>query len=199
MTTVTSTDDPIDRLPAAGGDVAPGGADLNPHQPHRFRLAASAPDTYDGGTLRNASEETFSILKGQDASVVLAHLEPGGIREPHWHPSAWEVNYVITGRLRFTALETLGYWESFDAEAGDLVFLPQGGMHYFENVGEDVASSLIVFNSSSREPRDDIGMVSALSVLASSVLGSLFGVPAEVFDRIPHNVRRIGITRHTPR
>jgi hypothetical protein len=27
---------------------------------------------------------------------VLTVLRPGGIREPHWHPSAWELNYVMS-------------------------------------------------------------------------------------------------------
>jgi oxalate decarboxylase len=193
---VSGIEDPAESLPSAGAAIGSGGADLGTHRPHLFHLQQARPDTYDGGSLRNANEETFPILTGQDASAVLALLEPGGIREPHWHPSAWEMDFVITGRLRFTVLETLDYTESFEATAGDLVFLPQGGLHYFENVGEGDANSLIVFNTSATEPRDDIGLVAALSVLPSGVLGAIFGVTPEAFDRIPPSVRRLGITRH---
>jgi oxalate decarboxylase len=29
-------------------------------------------------------------------------MEKGGVREPHWHPNAAELNYVIEGKVRFT-------------------------------------------------------------------------------------------------
>ncbi|MDT5191031.1 MAG: oxalate decarboxylase, partial [Mycobacterium sp.] len=52
----------------------------------------SAPTTLDGGSLQQADEDNFPILKGQEASILLLTLQVGGIREPHWHPSAWEIN-----------------------------------------------------------------------------------------------------------
>ena len=55
---------------------------------HLFHLGAQPVNTYDGGFFRQADEESFPILQGQAASVVMLTLQPGGIREPHWHPSA---------------------------------------------------------------------------------------------------------------
>lgn len=85
---------------------------------------------------------------------MLTVLRPGGIREPHWHPSAWEVNYVISGEARWSVVEPEGYHDTFQARAGDLVFLPQGSFHYFENGRDDQdLTVLIVFNTSAEEPK----------------------------------------------
>ena len=85
---------------------------------------------------------------------MLTVLRPGGIREPHWHPSAWEVNYVISGEARWSVVEPEGYHDTFQARASDLVFLPQGSFHYFENGRDDQdLTVLIVFNTSAEKPK----------------------------------------------
>ena len=38
-------------------------------QSHLFHLSALAPTTYDGGSLQQAHEDNFPILKGQEASI----------------------------------------------------------------------------------------------------------------------------------
>jgi len=80
-------------------------AELITNQTHVFHLGAQEPKNFDGGSLRQAHEENFPILKGQQASVVFVTLQPGGIREPHWHPSAWEVNVVTSGVATWTLLD----------------------------------------------------------------------------------------------
>src|SRR6202012_2536306 len=64
---------------------------------HLFHLGDSPVTKYDGGWFHQADEDVFPILKGQQASIVLLTLVTGGIREPHWHPSAWEINIVTSG------------------------------------------------------------------------------------------------------
>ena len=196
---------PINRrtLLGSGGAAALGGlgssgglADLDTHQPHLFDLAGAEPTTYDGGELRHADESTMPILAGQDVSAVLVRLQPGGVREPHWHPSAWELHYVISGTATFSLLETEAYHETFTAHAGNVVFLPQGGLHYFENASptEDYVA-LLVFNTSAKEVQDDIGLVAALNVIPRDVLGAVFGVSPQVFAAVPPKVGPVTIVR----
>ena len=75
---------------------------------HLFRLAALPPTTYDGGSQQQAHEDNFPILKGQEASIQLITLQPGGIREPHWHPSAWEINLVTKGVATWVLIDGNG-------------------------------------------------------------------------------------------
>lgn len=184
-------------VPAAGGLGSSGGlAELDNHRPHLFNVAGSAPKNYDGGQLFNANEETFPILFGQDVSGVLVRLQPRGIREPHWHPSAWELHYVISGTARFSVLETQGYHEQFVAPAGSVVFLPQGGFHYFENASAtEEYVAWLVFNTSAMEPKDDIGLVASLNVIPRDVLGAVFGVSPDVFTPVPVRTEPVTITR----
>ncbi|MUL77120.1 cupin domain-containing protein [Mycobacterium sp. CBMA226] len=158
-------------------------AELNTAQPHMFHLGALAPTQFEGGTLRQAHEGNWPILMGQEASVVMVTLEPGGIREPHWHPSAWEINVVTRGVATWTLLDPLGHSEQFDAIAGDVVFAPQGSLHYFENTGNQELDLLIVFNASTAEGKDDIGIGASITKLPPDVLGAVFGVPASMFAK----------------
>ena len=150
-------------------------------QSHLFHLGAQPLNTYDGGSFQQADEENFPILKGQAASIVKLTLQPGGIREPHWHPSAWEINIVTSGVAAWVVVDGNGNHESFDQHAGDVVFAPQGSFHYFENRGSGDMKIVIIQNTSAPEAKDNIGIGESLSRLPPRVLSAVFGVPAETF------------------
>jgi oxalate decarboxylase len=132
--------------PAAGTMAAPdqpaGG--WSGQHPHMFHLSAWAPDVFTGGTLQGATGDNWKILSGQQAAVYLARLEPCGVREPHWHPSAWELNFVVSGSARWSFVGPEATHDTFEVVKGDLVFAPQGHFHYFENASD--TEDLVVLN-----------------------------------------------------
>jgi oxalate decarboxylase len=136
---------------------------------------------HDGGSFRQASGDNFPILRGQEASIVLLTLQPGGIREPHWHPSAWELNIVTSGVADWVIIDGNGNHETFQQHPGDVVFAPQGSFHYFENRGPSEMKIVIIQNTSAAEHNDNIGIGESLSRLPPRVLSAVFGVPAETF------------------
>ena len=150
---------------------------------HLFHLGSSPVTSFDGGSFQQADEANFPILTGQEASIVLLTLQPGGIREPHWHPSAWEINIVTKGVASWVLVDGNGNHESFEAGVDDLVFAPQGSLHYFENLGKDDLEVLIIQNSSAAEDKDNIGIAESLSQLPPQTLSAVFGVPAQTFDK----------------
>ena len=164
-------------------------------QSHLFHLGASPVSKHDGGSFQQASEDNFPILKGQEASVLLLTLQPGGIREPHWHPSAWELNIVISGVAAWVVIDGNGNHESFDQHVNDVVFAPQGSFHYFENRGPDDMTIVIIQNTSAPEDKDNIGIGESLSRLPPRVLSAVFGVPAETFDKFKKIDNAITILR----
>jgi oxalate decarboxylase len=122
------------------------------------------------------------------------------MREPHWHPTAWELNYIISGTATWTILGTHpdGRYrrDVFQAHQGDLVFVPQGFFHFFGNAATDTPLQvLIVFNTSAQEPNDDIGIVAALNSIPREILAAAFGVPVSAFDRIPTDIKPVIITK----
>jgi oxalate decarboxylase len=169
----------------------------SPQHPHLFPLSNIQPQVFEGGTLQGATQAEWKILEGQQGSVYLARLNPGGIREPHWHPSAWELNYVIQGKARWSFVGPQVTYDTFEAEEGDLVFAPQGHFHYFENASdsEDLVT-LIVFNTSATEPQDDIGIVASLSAIPPETLAALFKTTPEAFRNLPRKMERVTIGRH---
>lgn len=152
-------------------------------QSHLFHLGAQPRSMHDGGFFQQANEDNFPILKGQEASLLLLTLEPGGIREPHWHPSAWELNIVTSGVATWIVIDGNGNYESFDQHVNDLVFAPQGSFHYFENRGQDDLTIIIIQNTSAPEDKDNIGIGESLSRLPPRVLSAVFGVPEDTFGK----------------
>jgi oxalate decarboxylase len=151
-------------------------------QSHLFHLGASPFSRFDGGLYQQADEDNFPILKGQAGSIVVLTLVPGGIREPHWHPSAWEINIVTKGVASWALVDGNGNHESFDQKVGDVVFAPQGSFHYFENRGPGDMKIVIVQNTSTPESKDNIGIGESISKLPPRVLSAIFGVPEKTFD-----------------
>ncbi|RDI64342.1 cupin domain-containing protein [Nocardia pseudobrasiliensis] len=189
--------------PGAPSEIGRDGAldtNLNDRS-HLFKLRAADGANFDGGYLQGANEDNFPVLQGQKGSVYFVHLDGGGIREPHWHPSAWELNYIISGTAKWTILGTHGdgayHNDTFTAEQGDLVFAPQGYFHYFENASADKPLDVLVtFNTGAGEPNDDIGIVATLNSLPREVLAASFGIPVSAFANVPTEIEPVVITRH---
>jgi oxalate decarboxylase len=162
---------------------------------HLFRLGALPPTIYDGGSQQQAHENNFPILQGQAASIQLITLQPGAIREPHWHPSAWELNLILKGTANWVLIDGNGNHESFEAHVDDLVFAPQGSLHYFENLGHEDLEVLIVQNASASEDKDNVGIGESVSQMPPDVLGAVFGVPADTFEKFTKHDNAVTILR----
>lgn len=171
---------------------------LSPQTPfmsssYLFKLEDSKAKKFHGGNLKGASFHEFPILKGQHGSLYSVRLEPGGIREPHWHPNAWEFDYCISGKAKMTVLSPQAKTETFEVGPGDAVFVPQGHFHYFENAGPDELHFIIAFNTELGEAEDDIGIAASIGVLPHDVLAKVFKVPEIMFADFPRYKDRLVI------
>ena len=123
----------------------------------------------------------FLILSG--LALFLIRLKPSGIVEPHTHPNAAELNYVVNGKVRFTVFGPSGEVESSEIGKGQVFFVPSGYFHYLENPdnvnGSDIAS---FFNNESPE---FIGLAGGLSAYSNEVLGSTFNKDPKFFSSLP--------------
>ena len=151
-----------------------------------FDLAKSKPAVRKpAGSVQGAYEKVFPIVKGQKAAMFLVTLKPGGIREPHWHPDAWEFDYCLAGTARMAVVGPNNEWKLFDVRQGQVVFVPMGFFHYFENIGKEDLRFLVMFNNSGAESDDDIGVSVSLGGTPNHALAATFGVPKSVFEKIP--------------
>src|SRR6186713_3181993 len=77
-----------------------------PSMSFKYELEKKAPRTADGGITRGASVTDFPASVG--LAGVSMRLDPGGMRELHWHANAAEWAYVIKGNLRTTSVDPTG-------------------------------------------------------------------------------------------
>ncbi|KAL1602479.1 hypothetical protein SLS60_005895 [Paraconiothyrium brasiliense] len=99
------------------------------------RMLAQEPVNTTGGRVRITDSTNFPLSK----TVAAAHLdiEPGAIREMHWHPNADEWSYFIKGRARVTIFAGEGNARTFDYQAGDVGIVPKNMGHFIENLSDD--------------------------------------------------------------
>ena len=88
----------------------------------KYALEKAKPKVIGGSNAREATVEEFPISKG--IAGVSMGLEPGAMRELHWHATAAEWAYVTRGRVRTTVVGPGGTAETNDFEPGGRVVLP---------------------------------------------------------------------------
>ncbi|MBW9116313.1 cupin domain-containing protein [Rhizobium cauense] len=119
-----------------------------PHKPPRdpYVLLASKiePERYSGGTVKTIDSRVFPMTT---LSALVIEIEPGGMREMHWHPDADEWQYYIEGQARMTVFDATNKARTFDFMPGDVGFVPKTLGHYIENTGKVPVRVVNVFNS----------------------------------------------------
>lgn len=89
----------------------------------------------EAGRVRIVDESVFPAAKTISAAFV--EIEPGGMRELHWHPKAAEWQYYIQGKARMTVFNSTGMARTFDFQAGDVGIVPVVAGHYIQNIGDE--------------------------------------------------------------
>jgi oxalate decarboxylase len=112
----------------------------------KFHLTQLAPRTSRGGAVRIADTSNFPISKNIAAALI--DVDPGHIREIHWHPNADEWQYYISGKARMTVFAAEGRARTFDFQAGDVGYVPMSMPHFVENTGSEPLRFLELFRTS---------------------------------------------------
>src|SRR6201995_2535624 len=95
------------------------------------------------------SKDNFPIL--ERISIKRLVLEPGAIREPHWHADADELTYCLRGDVPVSVLDNADVVGAFTIGAGEMFHVESGSLHGIENVGETAAELIVVFSDPSPE------------------------------------------------
>ena len=109
------------------------------------RMTAQEPQRLPGGTIRVTDTRNFPASKRIAAALV--ELEPGGLRELHWHPQGDEWQYYLEGEGRMTVFGSESKARTFDYQGGDVGYVPYAMGHYIENTGSGRLRYLEVFRS----------------------------------------------------
>jgi oxalate decarboxylase len=113
--------------------------------PFSHHLLAQTPIQAAGGRVRIADSRNFPAATTIAAALV--EVDPGGMRELHWHPNADEWQYYVRGHARMTVFASSEKARTFDYQAGDVGYVPLAMGHYIENTGDDSLVFLELFRS----------------------------------------------------
>jgi oxalate decarboxylase len=156
-------------------------ADIQPGQSnHKYRLDHTPPRTFPGGVEHLVSAKEFPIQT--TLTAVKMTLQPGALREMHWHPHADEWQYYIKGKSRIRIFGSHGRTKEEEFGPGQVAFIKQGYGHYVEQIGNEPTEILILFNAPDYQ---EISLNNWLGGNPVSILETNFGISKALIDQLP--------------
>jgi oxalate decarboxylase len=124
-------------------------------------------------------------------AAALVEVEPGGMRELHWHPNADEWQYYIAGQARMTVFASSGAAQTFNYQAGDVGYVPRAMPHYVESLGTQTLRFLEMF----RSPRfEDVPLAQWLAFTPHELVRAHLNIDESVLANIaPHRTPVVGL------
>jgi oxalate decarboxylase len=151
-----------------------------PQFTHKYRLDMQTPRIFPGGREYLVSAREFPIQTSLTA--VRMDLQPGALREMHWHPNADEWQYYVRGKARIRVFGSHGRTRTEEFGPGQIAFIQQGYGHYVEQIGDEPTEILILFNSGEYQ---EISLANWLGGNPSSLLEDNFTIPKSLVDQLP--------------
>jgi oxalate decarboxylase len=132
-------------LPGSIADeVRPTAAGVVP-SPFTFHMDTLEPIESEAGRVRIVDINVFPAAKTISGAFV--EVEPGGMRELHWHPGGAEWQYYIQGKARMGVFDSNGLARTFNFSAGDVGVVPKVAGHYVQNIGDEKLIFVEVFKN----------------------------------------------------
>jgi len=144
-------------------------------QSFKHRLLAQTPINTPGGSVRIVDSSNFPI--SQNIAAALVEIEPGAMRELHWHPNNDEWQYYLQGKGRMTVFAANGTARTFDYRAGDVGYVPFANGHYIENTGTETLWFLEMFKSNRFQ---DVSLNQWMALTPSELVQSNLNVGPEL-------------------
>lgn len=146
--------------------------------PYSFHMSKIPATACPGGATTVVDARNFPVTT---ISCALIRVDPGGMRELHWHPNADEWQLFLEGEARMTVFDTGSLARTFNFRAGDVGTVPRAAGHYIENIGNGPMSFLALFAS----PRyQDISLQSWLAALPPELVKAHLRLPDDIITAL---------------
>ncbi|MDR3636199.1 MAG: cupin domain-containing protein, partial [Isosphaeraceae bacterium] len=149
----------------------------------KFELEKSEGKVIGHSFGKEATVKQLPISKG--IAGVSMKLEPGAMRELHWHATAAEWAFVIEGNVRTTVIDPQGRAETNDFDAGDVWYFPRGHGHMLECLGDKPTHFILIFDNGYFSEFGTFSISDWLGHTPKALLAKNFGVPESTFDGFP--------------
>ena len=138
-------------------------------QSFSYKLHQQPAQEMPGGRVRIVDTRQFPVSTTTAAALV--ELEPGGLREMHWHPNADEWQDRIEGEGRMTIFGAEAKARTNHFRAGDVGFVPFAMGHYIENTGSGPLRFLELFPA----PSQDVSLTQWLALTPRTLVARVSG------------------------
>ncbi len=149
----------------------------------KFELEKSEGKVVGASSGKEATVKQLPISKG--IAGVSMTLEPGAIRELHWHATAAEWAFVIEGRVRTTVIDPQGRSETNDFEPGDIWYFPRGHGHMLQCLGNKPAHFILIFDNGYFSEFGTFSISDWIGHTPKHLLAKNFGLPESAFEGFP--------------
>ena len=149
----------------------------------KFALEKSEGKVSGKSYAKEATVKQLPISKG--IAGVTMGLEPGAMRELHWHATAAEWAFVDKGRVRTTVIAPGGYTETNDFEPGDVWYFPRGHGHVLECLGDEPCHFVLIFDNGYFSEFGTFSISDWIGHTPAPLLAKNFGLPASTFAGFP--------------
>jgi oxalate decarboxylase len=153
-------------------------------QTFAHKLTGQKPIECPGGRVRIVDSTNFPA--STTIAAALVEVDPGGMRELHWHPNADEWQYYISGKARMTVFGAEGTANTFDYQAGDVGYIPFPMGHYIENTGSDTLRFLEMFRS---DRYADVSLDQWLALIPPELVRAHLPVDKQTIDALSKRKR----------
>ncbi|KAK8051684.1 oxalate decarboxylase [Apiospora rasikravindrae] len=147
---------------------------------YTYHWSKQEPFTTEGGSVKILDPTTFPVASMFSSALVT--LQPGAMREIHWHSTSDEWNYFLQGSARITVFAAPSAARTFDYTAGDVGYIEAANCHYVENTGDED----VIFLEVLQAPKfTDISLSQWLALTPKQIVKDTLNLTDEVIDAQP--------------
>lgn len=154
--------------------------------PLTFHLDDIDPIETEAGRVWIIDQHVFPAAKSIAGAIV--EVEPGGMRELHWHPKSSEWQYYIKGQARMGVFNSNGLARTFDFKAGDVGYVPNVAGHYVQNTGTEKLVFVEVFPN---PDYSDISLNKWLATTPTKTVAEHLNLSEEVVKSFPQEAQPV--------
>lgn len=153
---------------------------LPPKKSYTYHFSEQEPLVVPGGEVKIIDSTTFPV--STEIAAALVTIQPGAMREIHWHLNSDEWNFFVQGSGRITIYAAPESSRTFDFTEGDVGYIPAINAHYIENTGD---TDLIVLEVLKQPKFTDISVAQWLALTPRQVVQDTLHLPLDLLNSLP--------------
>lgn len=160
--------------PVASASAATPEGPTSPRSTESNKLALSEVEAGTVAKSGSIAAGSLAVLADHAAGVAMLRMDPGSLREPHWHPNCWELQIPLSGTGTLGVVNPDGTWSVQKIGPGDIGFIPAGFAHYTQNTGNENLLWVLAFNAAKTTT---INLSSNFQGMPTHTFAETLGVP----------------------